>query len=150
MSISKPITFYLTIAPQAQERIRFYIRRGKISPYTPDKTKSFQSTVREMVRQYVKDNDIDILDKTTVLKLTAIFYLARPKSAKKRLAPYVRPDLSNFLKSLEDALQPGKDDKDPVLFEDDSSICSIYCEKRYVDNEYPEPGILVTVEEWRP
>lgn len=153
--MTEPVTFYLEIKPHPQERIRFHFKgwgkRRKILPYLPEKTRDFQNCVRQMAREYMALNKIPEFSKKAPLMLTAIFYLDRPASAKKRLAPIVRPDLSNYIKSLEDGLQRAtKDDKDPALMEDDSSVCRIVCEKRYVDDEYPIAGVLVTLEEWNP
>jgi len=148
----KPISFYLEIKPQAQERIRFKFKGfGKyrtITPYTPEKTREFQDSVRAMVREYMRVNDVTEFPKTMALEMQVTFYLPRPASAKKRLFPTVRPDLSNFLKSIEDGMQKAaKGDDEPALFADDSSICKIICEKKYVDDEYPTPGILVALRE---
>lgn len=149
------VTFFLEIKPHPQERIRFHFKgwgkRRQILPYLPEKTRDFQNGVRQMARDYMEANNIPEFPKKIPLELTAIFYLDRPASAKKRLAPIVRPDLSNYLKSIEDGLQrAAKDDKDPALIEDDSSVCRIVCEKRYVDDDYPTAGILVTLAEWSP
>ena len=150
------ITFFLEIDPHPQERIRFHFsgwgKRRKISPYLPEKTKVFQNTVRSMVRQFMADNDLPEYAKLTPIAMEVIFYLKRPKAMPKgRLGPIVRPDLSNYLKAVEDGLQrAAKDDDAPAMFEDDSAICSIYCEKRYVDEDNPTPGCLVTVYQYDP
>lgn len=153
-NMTKKITFFLEIKPHPQERIRFHFRgygkRRQILPYTPEKTRDYQNGVRDMVRQFMQTTDTPEFPKDVPLELQLIFYLPRPKSAKKRLAPTVRPDLSNYIKSTEDGLQRAQKDDTPALIEDDSSICRIVTEKRYVDEDHPEPGILVTVSEWTP
>jgi Holliday junction resolvase RusA-like endonuclease len=103
--------------------------------------------VRETVQQYMEEEGLAEFGKDRPLYLSAVFYLPKPKSTKREW-PTVRPDLSNFFKSLEDGLQREKKDSDPALMEDDSAICSISCEKRYVNEEYPEPGILVEIGEF--
>lgn len=151
---NKSVELFLEIQPAPQERVRFHFKgwgkRRRIMPYIPEKTKVFQNTVRDMCRQYMSEFGIDEFGKTNPLAITAIFYLPRPKSAKNRLAPTVRPDLSNFFKALEDGLQRAVKDDTPALLEDDSAVCYICTQKRYVDTEYPEPGILVRISEWTP
>lgn len=149
------IQLWLDIKPHPQERIRFHIRgRGKnmrIFPYLPEATKEYQNGIRSMVRKYMRENGIAEFAKDGPLYFEAIFYLKRPASAKKRIAPTVRPDLSNYLKAVEDGIQrAAKEDIAPALLEDDSSICAIYCEKRYCDETWPTPGVLVTVSNWSP
>lgn len=149
------VQFWIDMAPRPQERIRFHIRgRGKymrVFPYLPENTKEFQNGIRQYVRSLMDKNGWPEYPKDQPLYLEAIFYLERPASAKKRVAPIVRPDLSNYFKALEDGIQrAAKDDIAPSLVEDDSSICAIYTEKRYVDHNFPEPGILVTISHWSP
>jgi Holliday junction resolvase RusA-like endonuclease len=72
------------------------------------------------------------------LKLTAIFYLQRPKSAKKRMRPHVRPDLSNFLKLVEDALNG-------LAFKDDAQVCVLQVAKEYATEEQPV-GVMVKLD----
>jgi Holliday junction resolvase RusA-like endonuclease len=122
----------------------------RIFPYLPEKTKEFQNTIRFMVREYMSEFDISEFPKDVPLMVTARFFLPRPASAKKRIAPIVRPDLSNYFKALEDGIQREAKDGLPALVEDDSSICAFYAEKRYVDEEHPTPGILVEISEWSP
>lgn len=95
----------------------------------------------------MEEEGIPEFPKDMALSMEAVFYLPRPKSVSREW-PIVRPDLSNFIKSLEDGLQRAKKNDDPAMLEDDSAICSIYTEKRYVDEEYPEPGILLTIGEF--
>lgn len=145
--------FFIQMEPQPQERIRFHFkgfgRKRKILPYIPQKSREAQDLIRSLARQYMEEFDLPEFSKEHPLKLTAIFYLRKPKSVK-RLWPTVRPDLSNYLKLLEDGLQRAVKDDSPALLEDDSAICSAYCEKRYCDDEHPTPGVLVRVEQWRP
>lgn len=142
------VDLFLELKPHPQERVRFHIRgsrrRPNITPYYPKNTRDFQNAVREMVRQHMADCGIVEFEKGQPLYMGAIFYLNKPKSAKREW-PTVRPDLSNFFKAVEDGMQRASKDDEPALIEDDSSICIAHVEKRYVNEDYPEPGILLTV-----
>lgn len=148
---NEPVCFFLDIEPVPQERLRFNIRgRGKymrVIPYMPERTATFQASIREAVREYMREHKIPEFPKSMPLQLEVLFILSKPKTAK-RIHPTVRPDLSNYLKLLEDGIQRKAKEDAPALIEDDSSICSIFAEKRYVCEEYPTPGILVTLREF--
>ena len=150
--MSNKITLYLEIAPVAQERVRFHFKgwgkRRQIMPYIPEKTKTFQNTVRAMVREYMDEFDIPAFGKDLPLSVEVTFYLRPPKKMPKgRTMPTVRPDLDNYLKAILDAIQPAvKDDDEDALLTDDSAVCQIMCRKLYCTPEYPEPGILLEVE----
>jgi Holliday junction resolvase RusA-like endonuclease len=59
------------------------------------------------------------------LVMTIMFYLPRPKSLPKRVIyPITKPDLSNCLKAIEDALNG-------IVFVDDSRLVEIRMAKRY-------------------
>lgn len=62
------------------------------------------------------------------LYLRATFFLLRPKSAKKKAYPCVRPDLDNYGKMLLDALNG-------VCFVDDAQIVRLELTKVYGDPE---------------
>lgn len=68
------------------------------------------------------------------LRMTVTFAYEKPKAVKRR-SPSVRPDLSNLLKLVEDALNH-------VWYEDDCQITQSYSQKIYDDEAYT----LVTVE----
>ena len=138
------LKFWLDIKPHPQERIRISFRRRQARAYYPEKTVEFQSAIREMTREYMEEFGIPEYPKGVPLYLNVVFYLLRPKSAK-RDYPTVRPDLSNYIKSLEDGMQRRSKNDDPSLIEDDSCIVRMVAEKRYVDDEHPEPGILVEI-----
>jgi Holliday junction resolvase RusA-like endonuclease len=57
------------------------------------------------------------------LKLTIDFYLPKPKSTKSRV-PISRPDLSNYVKAAEDAMNG-------ILYVDDARIIEIHARKLY-------------------
>lgn len=72
--------------------------------------------------------------------VTAAFFLPRPKSAKGRLLPHVKPDLDKLIRAVGDALAPYKQDG---VLKDDSRIVTWRASKDY-DDCY-KPGVLVYV-----
>ena len=72
--------------------------------------------------------------------VTAAFFLPRPKSAKKRLVPHVKPDLDKLIRAVGDALAPYKQ---PGVLKDDSRIVTWRATKDY-DDVY-KSGVLIYV-----
>lgn len=72
--------------------------------------------------------------------VTAAFFLPRPKSAKKRLMPHVKPDLDKLIRAVGDALAPYKQ---PGVLKDDSRIVTWRATKDY-DDAY-KSGALIYV-----
>ncbi len=68
------------------------------------------------------------------------FFLPRPKSAKKRLWPHVKPDLDKLIRAVGDALAPYKQ---PGVLRDDSRIVTWHATKDYADAY--KPGALIYV-----
>lgn len=71
------------------------------------------------------------------VRVTATFWLPRPKTVKRRF-PTTVPDLDKLMRALGDGM------KDGGLIVDDSLIVDEYLEKRYADGR--EPGVDVVVE----
>ena len=138
------LRMWFDIRPHPQERIRISFRGGRAKAYYPEKTVEFQSDIRSMVRDYMDRFNVPEFPKDVPLEVTMTFYLAKPKSAKREW-PTVRPDLSNYIKSLEDGLQRQSKNDVPALLEDDSSICRITATKRYITDG--DPGILIEIGE---
>ena len=72
--------------------------------------------------------------------VNAAFFLPRPKSAKKRLWPHVKPDLDKLIRAIGDALAPYKQDG---VLKDDSRIVTWHASKDYADAY--KPGVLIYV-----
>ena len=67
--------------------------------------------------------------------VNAAFFLPRPKSAKKRLWPHVKPDLDKLIRAVGDALAPYKQ---PGVLRDDSRIVTWHADAY-------KPGALIYV-----
>lgn len=134
----------IPIEPQHQERPR-YSGRGKfVRVYDPKNTKQFKQAVKAYISGYMIEHNISRFE--TPLVVTFVFYRNVQKSVSKveklrRLngihPPDVKPDLSNYLKSVEDAFNG-------VLWKDDSQIIGEHIIKLYSE----QPRIEVVIEEW--
>ena len=100
--------------------------------YTRKKCKDYRNAIKDMASKEL--SNIMPLDGALFCKI--IFFLKKPKSAKKRKHPFVRPDIDNFIKNLLDPLSG-------IMYKDDSQIVHIDCKKEYADSG----GIYIKVTE---
>ena len=122
--------------PVAQGRPRaFKLPSGQIRVYDPSKSRDWKRTV--MAQALVCKPERLLVG---ALEGEMDFYLPRPKSLPKRVVyPVKKPDASNLLKSLEDALKG-------IVFADDSQIVTVRATKHYATEGAP-PGVYVRLEE---
>ena len=122
------IKFTFNITPQTQLRPRASRRGRAIVVYDPPKVKNFKRRLHAMAQEAYQGEPLN-----GPLEVNFWFYRPLQKSLSKsekdrRLAgvepPTVKPDLSNYLKASEDALNG-------VLWEDDRLIVIERCFKRY-------------------
>jgi Holliday junction resolvase RusA-like endonuclease len=109
---------FIPVQPVPQSRPRF---TAQGHPYTDTRTR--QSEWR--LRQYVSDRCFRKTEAPISLAVTV--YLSPPKMPKKWIGkkhPSKRPDLSNFIKSVEDALTG-------VVWRDDAQIVEMHARKQY-------------------
>ncbi len=135
--------FEFDITPVEQARPRA-TRLGKgIRLYDPKKVTAFKRQLGMMARQQMADRGLDPADGPLAVKM--IFY--RPiqsglsgKERARRLSgahrPTVKPDLSNYIKATEDALNG-------LLWVDDNLIVTEMAEKHYSDH----PRLIIEINE---
>jgi len=135
------VTIKVDGVPVPKGRAR-YVRRGNhISTYTPEKTRTYETLI--------KDSAIEAMGASEPLETPVSLYLyirvPIPKSCtKKRLQaiadgsekPIKKPDASNILKSVEDGMNG-------VVYHDDSQIINIHVTKVYSSL----PGVDICVKE---
>jgi Holliday junction resolvase RusA-like endonuclease len=135
------VTFKVDATPVPKARAR-YVRRGNhISTYTPEKTRTYETLIR--------DAAIEAMGTSEPLETPVTLYLhirvPIPKSCtKKRLEaiqngsekPIKKPDASNILKSVEDGMNS-------VVYKDDSQIVNIHVTKVYSS----QAGVDICVKE---
>jgi len=119
--------FSIPLEPIAKQRARV-LKSGR--SYTPKRTKDFETALVGLVKKIYKGKPL-----TGPLKLSVQFFVKKPKKPK-CLEPITRPDLDNYIKSVNDSLNN-------VLWMDDSQICKIIASKIY---SHGDPCIKITVE----
>ena len=135
------VTFKVDANPVGKQRAR-YVKRGNfVQTYTPDKTRNYESLIKEAAIQAMGSSEC----LETPVNLYLYIRAPIPKSLpKKRLEaclnglekPIKKPDASNVLKSVEDAMNG-------VVYKDDSQIVNIHVTKVYASVS----GIDVCVKE---
>ena len=135
------VTFSVDGNPVGKQRAR-YVKRGNfVSAYTPEKTRTYESLIKESA--------IKAMGSSEPLETPVTLYLhirvPIPKSCtKKRLEaiqngsekPIKKPDASNILKSIEDGMNS-------VVYKDDSQIVNIHVTKVYSS----QAGVDICVKE---
>lgn len=131
------LSFFVPGIPVAKGRPRargFIRKNGKLgaSMYTPDKTAHWENIVRDRAIAYAPPEPID-----KPIRLQMDFYMPKPKSAKKRLYPSVRPDVDNLSKALMDAMNG-------IIWADDALVCQKHSSKYYA-TEPSQVGVSVEI-----
>ena len=126
--------------PVAQGRPRaFKLPSGQIQVYDPAKSRDWKRTV---MAQALVCKPAHLLAGALAAEMD--FYLPRPKSLPKRVVyPMKKPDASNLLKAVEDALRG-------IVFADDSQIVTLRATKHYATENATvsaPPGVYVRLEE---
>lgn len=115
----------MRVKPVGKGRPRFSRAGGFVRTHTPEATVGAEAEIRFLLSQAQAPK----LEGPIYMVVKAVF--AKPKSAKKRLHPVVKPDLSNVLKLIEDAANG-------ILFNDDSQICITSAVKAYGEHDFVE------------
>jgi Holliday junction resolvase RusA-like endonuclease len=123
------VTFKVDADPVGKQRARYAKRGNHVMAYTPDKTRNYETLIKAAA--------IEAMGASKPLETPINLYLyiraPIPKSlSKKRLEaclnglekPIKKPDASNVLKSVEDAMNG-------VVYKDDSQIVNIHVTKVY-------------------
>ena len=141
-------TIYFTIpdSPIAQGRAKFASRGKHVHVYDPIKSAKWKKVVAFYASTAIANKEPNLFFFAHIpLLLVVHFIVPRPashltKTGKHTKAwkqfPTSKPDLSNFVKAIEDALNG-------VVYHDDSQIVSEYTHKRYADSI--APCVIVTI-----
>ena len=135
------MTFKVDGVPVPKGRAR-YVKRGNfVQTYTPEKTRTYETLIKDASRQAMGGTE----PLETPVSLYLYIRVPIPASAtKKRLQaiadglekPIKKPDASNILKSVEDGMNG-------VVYHDDSQIINIHVTKVYSSL----PGVDICVKE---
>jgi Holliday junction resolvase RusA-like endonuclease len=115
-------------------------RVTKWGTYTPEKTKNYETLVKEL---FFIEHGQPLLEGPLSMRVQAYFTIPKSTSKKRKelmksgeIRPTKRPDLDNILKIIGDALNE-------VAYKDDKQIISASIEKFYSD----EPRLEVEIKE---
>lgn len=129
-------------SPIGQGRPKFTTINGHPKAYDPEKSRNYKAYVRMLATQAMKETGFEMIDGPCLLSINAFFEIPKSKSKKFREAalldqvrPTKKPDLSNIIKGIEDALNG-------LVYKDDACIVNLSCEKFYSDN--PRVEVFVT------
>ncbi len=134
------VHFSIPGAPTAKGRAKVTTIGGHARMYTPTRTLNYESKVALFAAQAMKG--LDLFDGPLTLGLVLTMAIPSSWSIKKRelalsggIIPTVKPDCSNVLKAVEDAMNG-------IVYFDDKQIADLRVSKRYGEI----PSVLVTVE----
>lgn len=134
------IQFEIPGQPVAQGRPRASTRGGHVRMYDPPKSKQYKQLVRSAAIPYAPKEPLE-----GPLEVRMIFYRQNLKSFTKKQTqeaadgicrPTTKPDTSNYIKGIEDALNG-------LMWKDDSQIVTLVAEKYYSD----DPRVFVEIVE---
>lgn len=107
-------------------RPRFYRKGSFVGTYTDAKTKDAEQSFMAQAIKYKPEKPLD-----GALIVEFNFNRVRPKSKKKDSRWTTKPDLTNFIKQAEDAMNG-------IFYKDDAQIVKIIAEKSYADIDWTE------------
>lgn len=136
------VKFTILGDPQGKGRHRTSIVAGHTKSYTPDKTVIYENLIK---MEYLRQCSGRKFDSQTALDMRVVAYYPIPKSTSKKkreamlahkIRPIKKPDSSNVLKAVEDALNG-------VAYHDDTQIVDSQIRRFYGEN----PRVVVTIQE---
>ena len=136
------LKFEVPGSPIGQGRPKFSTINGHAKAYDPEKSRNYKAYIRMLATQAMKDSGFTMIEGPCCLSINAYFEVPKSKSKKFREAalsglerPTKKPDLSNIIKGIEDALNG-------LVYKDDSSIVSLKIQKYY--SEFPRVEIEIS------
>lgn len=126
----KPIVMEIPFEPVAKAAVRRRVVNGQVMAFTPQKTAEALEWLRGWFAQYKSL----AFGSYVPVKVSVEFYRLNNRTAKRGLArredkPVRKPDLDNFEKLLNDAMNG-------ILLADDAQITSCVKKKRWSDKDY--------------
>lgn len=131
--MSNVLSFEIPGQPIGQGRPKFSTINGHARAYDPEKSRNYKAYIRMLATQAMKDSGFTMIEGPCVLSINAYFEVPKSKSKKFREAalsgleyPTKKPDLSNIIKGIEDAINN-------LVYKDDACIVSLSVCKFYSD-----------------
>ena len=135
------LMFEILGSPIGQGRPKFSTINGHAVAYDPEKSRNYKAYVKLLATQAMKEQGFTMIDGPCCLDIMAFFEVPKSKSKKfKERAllglerPTKKPDLSNIVKGIEDALNG-------LAYKDDSSIVFLSVAKCY--SEVPRVEVIL-------
>lgn len=135
------LKFKIPGSPIGQGRPKFSTINGHAVAYDPEKSRNYKAYVKLLATQAMKEQGFTMIDGPCCLDIMAFFEVPKSKSKKfKERAllglerPTKKPDLSNIVKGIEDALNG-------LAYKDDSSIVFLSVAKCY--SEVPRVEVIL-------
>ena len=135
------LKFEVPGSPIGQGRPKFSTINGHAVAYDPEKSRNYKAYVKLLATQAMKEQGFTMIDGPCCLDILACFEVPKSKSKKfKERAllglerPTKKPDLSNIVKGIEDALNG-------LAYKDDSSIVFLSVAKCY--SEVPRVEVIL-------
>lgn len=134
------IHFTANIIPHGKQRARTVMRGGYAHSYTPRETVEFEREIGKACKAACRGVQ---MPENAPLSLDMICYMPIPKSCSKRLRERLanedtfhtkKPDASNILKSVEDAIIG-------IAYKDDAQLAWVRARKLYSEN----PRVVVMI-----
>jgi len=120
--------------PVAQGRARFSTRNGKSYAYDPPKSKAYKKLVSLTAIQYMTERNLAPISGPVYATINVYVPIPKSWSKAKRtqalsgaLQPISKPDLSNYVKGIEDGLEG-------ICYNNDSQIVRMASSKDYSNN----------------
>ena len=139
--MSNILNFDIPGQPIGQGRPKFSTINGHAVAYDPEKSRNYKAYVKLLATQAMKEQGFTMIDGPCCLDIMAFFEVPKSKSKKFREAalnglerPTKKPDLSNIVKGIEDALNG-------LAYKDDSSIVFLSVAKCY--SEVPRVEVIL-------
>lgn len=127
------LKFEVPGSPIGQGRPKFSTINGHAKAYDPEKSRNYKAYVKLLATQAMREQGFTMIEGPCCLDILAFFEVPKSKSKKfKERAlmgierPTKKPDLSNIVKGIEDALNG-------LVYRDDSSLVYLSCTKYYSD-----------------
>ena len=138
------LMFEIPGSPIGQGRPKFSTINGHAKAYDPEKSRNYKAYVRLLATQAMKESGFTMIEGPCCLSIDAYFEVPKSKSKKFREAalsgleyPTKKPDLSNIVKGIEDALNG-------LAYKDDALIVRLNTVKLYSEI----PRVEVSLIEW--
>ena len=135
------LKFEVPGSPIGQGRPKFSTINGHAVAYDPEKSRNYKAYVKLLATQAMKEQGFTMIDGPCCLDILACFEVPKSKSKKFRERallglerPTKKPDLSNIVKGIEDALNG-------LAYKDDSSIVFLSVAKCY--SEVPRVEVIL-------